>query len=154
MRALILVLALFQTSLFADTIEHYMNIADNIPKMQMKADAQAQAWARSAKNVLIITSESILETMNAMNQMASQQGKPLFCLPEGTTLNASQLDALIQKDAKALSSSVNKNQLTVSDLAIMAVKKAYPCANSAKTNALFQGFAQQNNRIKHVSAAE
>ena len=43
----------------ADTIDNYMNIANNIPQMEMKADPQAQAWARSARHVLDVTSESI-----------------------------------------------------------------------------------------------
>ena len=39
----------------ADTINNYIDIANNIPQMEIKADPQAQAWARSAHHILTIT---------------------------------------------------------------------------------------------------
>ena len=52
----------------ADTMGNYMSIAGNIPLMEIKADPQAQAWARSARNILILTSESIIESLNLANE--------------------------------------------------------------------------------------
>lgn len=44
MRLLFISLILASGYLQADTINNYMNIANNIPQMEMKADPQAQAW--------------------------------------------------------------------------------------------------------------
>ena len=79
----------------ADTMDHYMNISNQIPQMEMKADPQSQAWARSARSVMIITNESIAETLMQANDLAKNQGKPLFCLPTGATLNAVNLGNLV-----------------------------------------------------------
>lgn len=80
---LFLMLSILSFLVKADTIDHYINISNNIPQMEMKADAQSQAWARSARNVLIITAESIAETLTQANDLAKSQGRQLFCLPEG-----------------------------------------------------------------------
>lgn len=112
----------------ADTIDHYMNIANNIPRMEMKADPQSQAWARSARTVLTLTSESIAETLLLSNETAKQIGKPLFCLPAGTALNAINLNELIQQTYREISSQQSdKNKMTVSQVALLGLKKQYPC---------------------------
>lgn len=112
----------------ADTIDHYMNIANNIPKMEMKADPQAQAWARSARNILVLTSESVAESLNLANETASHQGSPLYCLPKNVTLNGRIMNDLIQKTYRELSSQASdKNTMTVSQVALIGIKKQYPC---------------------------
>src|SRR5436189_129249 len=63
MRFLLISLIFICNQLHADTIDNYMSIATNIPQMELKADPQAQAWARSARHVLTITCESIAETL-------------------------------------------------------------------------------------------
>jgi hypothetical protein len=80
---------------YADTIDHFMGIASNIPQMEMKADAQSQAWAKSARTVLILTSESIAETLTLSNQTATEQGSPLFCLPATVQLSGESVSDLI-----------------------------------------------------------
>lgn len=120
----------------ADTIKSYMNIANNIPQMEMKADPQAQAWARSARHVLAITSESIEETITQANEIAKNQGKPIFCLPQGAQFNAGKLNELIQQTYKEISSQQSdKDSMTVSQVAWIGVTKSYPCQpnNAAKT---------------------
>ena len=115
--------------LYADTIDNYMNIANNIPQMEIKADPQAQAWARSARHVLTITCESIAETLIQANDNAKNQGKPLFCLPTGTQLNPILLNELIQQTYKELSSQQSdKNKMTVSQMAWLGINKRYPCS--------------------------
>jgi hypothetical protein len=112
----------------ADTMDHYMNISNQIPQMEMKADPQAQAWARSARSVMIITNESIAETLTQANELAKSQGKPLFCLPTGTTLNAEALGGLILQAYRDNSSQQSdKDKMTVSQMAWVGVIKAYPC---------------------------
>jgi hypothetical protein len=129
--------------LHADTIKNYIQIADNIPQMEMKADPQAQAWARSARHVLIITCESIAETMTQANELAKSQGKPLFCLPPNTQLNAFTLCELLQQTYKEISSQQSdKDSMTVSQVAWLAANKHYPCQN---TGAQYE--------MAHVSAA-
>lgn len=129
MRRLLTFILLFQSCMvLADTMEHYMNIANKIPQMEIKADPQAQAWARSARNVLTITDESIAETLMQANEIAKTQGNPLFCLPGGTGLNAMLLRGLIMDTFKSISSQESdKERMTVSQVAWLAVTKTYPC---------------------------
>ena len=130
----------------ADTIDHYMNISDNIPKMEMKADPQSQAWARSARNVLTITSETVAETLMQANDLARSQGKPLFCLPPGVSLNAVTLDGIILQTYRDNSSQQSdKDKMTVSQIAWQGVMKAYPCDNNYNS----QNAAQE---LQHVAA--
>lgn len=112
----------------ADTMDHYMNISNSIPQMEMKADPQAQAWARSARNVLIIANESIAETLLQANELAKAQGKGLFCLPPGVTLNAITLNSIILETFRDISSQQSdKDKMTVSQVAWLGVTKKYPC---------------------------
>jgi hypothetical protein len=142
MRLLLIGLISFCASLHADTINNYMNIANNIPQMEIKADPQAQAWARSAHHVLNITCESIAETLIQANETAKSQGKAIFCLPSNVQLNSLTLDGLIQQTYKEISSQQSdKDKMTVSQIAWLAVMKHYPCQNTSA-----------NNQILHVGA--
>lgn len=127
-RKIALGLLLWTPAVFADTMDHYMNIVENIPKMEMKADPQAQAWARSARNVLAITAESIAETLMEANAVAQSQGKPLFCLPAGNKLDSQTMNNLIQQTFREMASQDSqKTRLTVSQVAWEAVRRQYPC---------------------------
>lgn len=128
MRILLICFLSLCSNLYADTINNYMNIANNIPQMEIKADPQAQAWARSAHHVLTITCESIAETITQANETAKSQGKPIFCLPQGVQLNAANLNDLIQQTYKEISSQQSdKDKMTVSQIAWLGVSKKYPC---------------------------
>ena len=142
MRLFSLLLLTLSTYAYADTIEHYMNIASNIPKMEIKADPQAQAWARSARNVLLITSESIAETLTQVNKSATNLNKPLFCMPAGTLLDGKMLDNLIQETYQAISSQQRSGNMTVSEVALFGLSKKFPC-NNLKSRA---------NQMEHMSA--
>lgn len=112
----------------ADTIDHFMNIANRIPQMEIKADPQAIAWARSARIVLDMTCESIAETMLQANEAAKNAGKPLFCMPSGTKLEGPMLNTLIQNTYREIpSQQSDKNAMTVSQVAWIGVNKQYPC---------------------------
>jgi hypothetical protein len=128
MRIILIGLTLLCGYVYADTINNYMNIANNIPQMEMKADPQAQAWARSARHVITITSESIAETMLQANEVAQSRGQPIFCLPVGVQLNPLILNELIQQTYNELSSQQSdKDRMTVSQVAWLGVSKKYPC---------------------------
>lgn len=115
----------------ADTIGRYINIANNIPKMEMKADKQAHTWARSARTILSLTSESIAETLMLTNDNAKAHGAPIFCMPAGIALNALMLNEIIQQTYRDISSQESdKNNMTVSQVALMGVTQKYPCAGS------------------------
>ncbi len=132
MRLLLTSFFIFCSNLYADTINNYMNIANNIPQMEIKADPQAQAWARSARHVLTITSESIAETLVQANEAATNQGKPIFCLPPGKQLNSITMNELIQQTYKEISSQQSdKNKMTVSQIALLGVSKQFPCQQNA-----------------------
>lgn len=125
----------------ADTIDHFMSISNSIPKMQMKADPQAQAWARSARDVLAVTTESVAETLIQANDLATQQGHPLFCMPVGVTLNAATLNNVIVNTYNQISSQQSdKDKMTVSQVAWLGVSKTYPCT----------GRNAQTAKMKHV----
>lgn len=128
----------------ADTINNYMSIANGIPQMEMKADPQAQAWARSARHVLTITCESIAETLIQANEVAQSQGKPLFCLTQGVQLNPITMNELILQTYKEISSQQSdKDTMTVSQIALLGLAKRYPCQ---------QQNATYNQAMAHVAS--
>ncbi len=121
-------LYLLNTPVHADTMEHYMNISHNIPQMEMKADSQSQMWAKSARNILTLTSESIAESLTLANQAATRAGSPLFCLPDNLTLDADQMNKLIMNTFLGISSQQSdKNKMTVSQVALLGLMQKYPC---------------------------
>jgi hypothetical protein len=113
---------------YADTIDHYMNIANNIPQMEMKADPQSQAWARSARIVLTLTCDGIADSLKLANDTASQQGHALFCISAGAQVTPEILNDLIQQTYRSLpNSQTEKDKMTVSQIALLAMQKQYPC---------------------------
>lgn len=138
MRQLFICFIFFYHTVHADTIKSYINIANNIPQMEMKADPQAQAWARSARQVLNVTCESIEETMIQANELAKKQGTPLFCLPAGAPIGFTKLNELIQQTYKEISSQQSdKDSMTVSQVALLGVTKHYPCTANAEIKTAF-----------------
>lgn len=100
--------------------------------MEMKADLQSQAWARSAKNILLITNESILETLTEANKLAQSHGQPLFCLSPQSQLTTNDLKVLIEDAYRNIPSiQSDKNKMTVSQVAWLALKQRYPCNTTA-----------------------
>ncbi len=135
MRRIIFLYLMSSISAHADTIDHYMNIANNIPQMEIKADQQSQSWARSARTILILTSESIAETLTLSNNSAYQQGAPLFCLPAGELLSAAALNDLIQQTYRDMpSQQSDKDKMTVSQVALLGLTKKYPCQQKVASN--------------------
>lgn len=137
MRLLFIIFSFICTASHADTIDNYMKIANNIPVMEMKADNQAQAWARSARHVLTITCESIAETLLQANETAKQHGSPLFCLTNGVQLNPIIMNELIQQTYKEMSSQQSdKDKMTVSQIALLGMSKKYPCQEAKEMDQL------------------
>lgn len=142
---------------FADTIDRYMNIVDNIPKMEMKADPDAQVWVRSARNVINLTCESIAETLTLTNNTASQRHSPLFCLPGNTSIDAPFLNQLIQQTYRNISSPTDvKDRMTVSEVALLGLMQKFPCtaqgmpiAVTAPSNSLMS-----SSEMMHVGAID
>ena len=141
MNRIIFLLLMSSATAFADTIDHYMNI----PQMEMKADPQSQAWARSARNILVLTSESIAESLVLVNETATSSGKPLYCLPGNTRLSAEDLNNLIQQTYREISSQdSDKNKMTVSQVALLGITKKYPCQSQSLNGERF------NQALQHV----
>ena len=158
---LCLIIAAF--SVEADTMEHFVSIYNEIPKMEIKADPQSQAWARSARNVLAVTTETIAETLMQANEHATSQGKPLFCLPISVQLNSTTMSELIIKAYQDLSSQQSdKGKMTVSQIAWLGVTKTYPCqlqqqASSPPqqtTNPALFNESAHSKTMQHVSSGE
>ena len=119
---------LFVVTGYADTIDHYINIASAIPKMEMKADTQSQAWARSARNVLSITNETIAETLTQVNKEAIRMGKPFFCMAPGKSLNAETISSILMNTYQSIASQpAEKDKMTISQVAWLGVTKEFPC---------------------------
>ncbi len=128
-------LALSSCITYSDTIDHYMKIVQSVPKMAMRADPRSQAWARSARNILILTSESVGESLTLANEAATHQGTPLFCLPPTVRLNGVMMNELIQQTYRDISSQrSDKDKMTVSQVALIGVTKLYPCVRPTKAN--------------------
>lgn len=124
MRKLLLLIILVSANLQADTIDHYMNIAQSISKMEIKANPRAQAWARSARSIMILTCESIAQTMLEMNKTLPQ---PMLCPPDDK-IAAAALDKLIQTTYKKLYAKDKKTaSMSVSKIALHAAIAKYPC---------------------------
>ncbi|KTD49711.1 phosphatase [Legionella quinlivanii] len=151
---LFLMLSILSFLVKADTIDHYINISNNIPQMEMKADAQSQAWARSARNVLIITAESIAETLTQANDLAKSQGRQLFCLPEGKKLDAMTMNNIIVQTYNSISSQESdKSKMTVSQVAWLGVMKSFPCQGNAAAPAASSNSAPgKTARMQHMSS--
>lgn len=112
----------------ADTIGNYMHIRNQLPQMAVKAEPQAQAWVRSARNILATTDETILETIVIMNQMMGKGGKKMFCIPQGTQINAKHMDEIIEKAYVQLPEPESeKNKRSLSEVAILGMIDTYPC---------------------------
>lgn len=128
----------------ADTIDHYMNIANNIPQMEMKADEQSQAWARSARTVLTLACDGIVDSLILANETAKQQGQPLFCLTSGTSVSPEALNDIIQQTYRTLGTSqAEKDKMTVSQVALLGMQKQYPCAAAAASAPVVPQIATQ-----------
>ena len=118
--------------IFADSIAHFMGISQNIPRMEMKADSSAQAWARSARNVLLLTGESIWESLKIANLSAAQTGHPLFCVPSQQTITAENMYELIQNTYQKMNLTIEEqNQTSVAQVALKGLEDTYPCQVSA-----------------------
>src|SRR5690349_12096524 len=148
MRSLIFTFMLCCSYAHADTIDNYMSIHNNIPQMEMKADQQSQAWARSARNVLIMTGETVAETLIQANDLAKSQGKQLFCLPPNTNLDATLMNNIIVQTYKDISSQQSdKDKMTVSQIAWLGVAKNYPC--QAPQNMASNAMQHMNTLMNH-----
>ena len=144
MRRIVFLLFTISFSAYGDTIDRYMNIVNNIPQMEMKADQQSQAWARSARTILVLTSESIAETLALANENAMRLGSPLFCLPPpGNQLNAIMLHELIQETYRGIpSQQSDKDKMTVSQVALLGMTQKYPCTQKiTSANQMAHGIA-------------
>jgi len=127
-RTLTILVLFFAKTTFSDTVDHYMNIVNNLPQMEMKADSESQAWARSARNILMLTSETVAESLILANKEAEKKGTPLFCLPADVKLTNSAINELIKNTYLGISSTLqDKNKMTVSQVALIGMQKQYPC---------------------------
>ncbi len=69
------------------------------------------------------------------NETAKQLGTPLFCLPPSVQLSATLLNDLIQQTYRDISSQQSdKDKMTVSQVALMGLRKQYPCQQQAAAN--------------------
>ncbi len=132
-------LMLFCPLVWADTIGQYMTVANNISRMEMKADYEAQAWVRSARNVLLLSAESIWESLTTANDHANHQ---LFCMPDSSMMTAEAMTDLIKTTYQNLNlPEAEKNQLTVAKVGLLGLQQKYPCGpqNSAQLSVAHRG---------------
>jgi hypothetical protein len=114
---------------YADTMEHYMRIVNNIPKMEIKADVQAQMWAKSAHNILLLTCESVAESLTVANEAARRQNAPLFCMPPTVTLSGALVQTMLPHAYHdMMGQTADKANMTVSEVTLLALTQTYPCS--------------------------
>ncbi len=154
-RGFIISLLLGLSIAHADNIQRYMQIAQTIPNRAMKADAESQTWARSARNILNLTNESIAETLDYANMMARDKGHPLFCLPAGKRLTAKSLARLIETFYAGLTvAQIEQQQMTVSQVALMSVVQHYPCSSVIETRHELNGLGGGKPMMAHEHARD
>ncbi len=147
-RDVIFIILMTSASVHADTIDHYMNIVNNIPQMEMKADPESQAWSRSARNILALTGESIAESLVLANETATRAGTPLYCPPATMKLSAEDMNNIIQQTYRDISSQESdKNNMTVSQVALLGICQKYPCQTLSQQNPATTRF---NQAFQHV----
>lgn len=117
----------------ADTMGHYMSIINGLPQMELKADSQSQAWARSARSIIALTCDGIADTLVLANELTKKSGQqPLFCLTKPRQLTPETLDQMIQETYRNLQQAKEeKDKLTVSEVAFLAVQQKFPCSKLA-----------------------
>ena len=153
-RLIFLMLAIIHQPLYADKIIKFINVANTIPRMEMKPDANSQAWAKSARNILLLTAESIWESLYSANQANAQAGTPLFCIANQEDINAEQMTDLIKETYQHLSMSDDeKNQLSVAQVALMGLQQKYGCSTSNRSHPFIQVHSKSPSlaqKILHV----
>lgn len=137
-RFIFLILVILHQPLYADKIIKFMNVANSIPRMEMKPDANSQAWAKSARNILLLTAESIWESLYSANQANTQAGAALFCVAKQEDMNAEQMTDLIKDTYQHLSMSDDeKNQLSVAQVALIGLQQKYGCNSTGNRSQPF-----------------
>ena len=129
MRYLIILLVLISNLAQADKIKNYIEISSSIPQMELKADPHSQSWARSARNIITSTDETILQTAVLMNSLSAKQGKPLFCFSNNTKIDNKTIDTIIKNTYRDLvaQGKANVNNMSVSEVAVIGIANKYPC---------------------------
>lgn len=138
-KTLLIILGFASLSIHADTIGKYAGIAKNIPAARMKADAKAQAWAHSARTVLDVTEETISQTIASMQSLSQKQNAPIFCLPNGKTIDTGMVHQILEQSVTNLAS-IDANK-TISEIVIEKLATAYPC------NGVVKPLQQANNSM-------
>lgn len=145
-KMILLLFILCPTITLADTLAKYAAIAKNIPTMEMKADQQSQAWARSARSVLAVTDEAIAQSIVAMNKIAEKNGGPLICVPPETTLDRDIVHNILAKRIQAMQP--DDANLTISQVVIGELSDQYPCNRMARRGITIPPITIQ--KIHHV----
>ena len=151
-KIIFLALVILYQPLYADKIIKFMNVANTIPRMEMKPDANSQAWAKSARNILLLTAESIWESLYSANQANAQAGNPLFCVQDQASMNAEKMTDLIEETYQNLNmSDTEKNQLSVAQVALIGLQRQYGCNNtSSRSQAFVQIHAKRTSLAQKV----
>lgn len=145
---IICLLILWHTTLFADTLGKYASIARNIPSMELKADAQSQAWARSARSVLGVTDEAIAQSVVAMNLLALKNGTALICYPPETKIDTPMIHTILAKHIASMPA--DDANRSISEVVVTILTNQYPCHQMAKNRINLPPFTIQ--RIHHIDA--
>ena len=145
-KCIICLVLLWHTTLFADTLGKYASIARNIPSMELKADAQSQAWARSARSVLGVTDEAIAQSVVAMNLLALKNGTPLICAPPETKIDTAMIHTILAKHIASMPA--DDVSRSISEVVVTILTNQYPCHQTAKNMLNLPPITIQ--RIHHV----
>ena len=147
-KTILVLLSFVSLSISADTIEKYVGIAKSIPQSRLKADPKAQAWAHSARTVLDVTEETLAQTIVSMQALSLKQNSPIFCLPNGKSIDTGLVHQILEQSvARLASTDFNK---TISEVVVENLASAYPCNSAAKPTSQINSsmFGNSNYQIQ------
>jgi hypothetical protein len=131
----------------ADTLGKYASIAKSIPTMQLKADPKSQAWARSARSILAVTDEAIAESIDAMNTISKNNGRPLICMPESKPIDSTMVHTLLAElISKMAPDEASKN---ISAVVVSKLNTSFPCNQLARQSHGFPPITIRR-KMRHV----
>ena len=128
---------------YSDTIGKYASIAKEIPKARLTADPKSQAWARSARSILNVTEETLAQTIQSMQALASKHNTPLLCLPAGQQIDNNLIHHTLEQLVNNFSP--KDADKSISQAVIEQLEAQYPCNQHAQNQQRYNNPAFYSN---------
>lgn len=112
----------------------YLDLVNSIDVVEREAAGSNQLCAQCvisySKRMILATDQAIAETIMFMVAESELNEKPIFCFPDGFTLDGSIVEQLVAEGFKNSSLPIDKKRsVPVSAFAIMELHRKYLCDN-------------------------